>query len=123
MGNSLVKSQLEEVSSFLGTTVNALEEYLNAATQESLQREQSADEGGFPSDIPFHNPIASETSEHELTLLANTAVTFTHNLNKFPSVAFINSNGDMVLADVHYNSRNSITIRFNADFTGLMVLN
>ena len=29
MGNSLVKSQLEEVSSFLGTTVNVLEEYLN----------------------------------------------------------------------------------------------
>lgn len=79
--------------------------------------------GGFPSDTPFHNPIASETSEHELTLSANTAVTFTHNLNKFPSVTFINSNGDMVLADVHYNSRNSITIRFNADFTGLMVLN
>lgn len=49
MGNSLVKSQLEEVSKFLGTTVNDLEEYLNKTTQDSLQREQSADEDYYKS--------------------------------------------------------------------------
>jgi len=49
MGNSLVKSQLEEVSEFLGKTVDALEDYLNTTTYESLQSEQEADEEYYKS--------------------------------------------------------------------------
>ncbi|MBD3109728.1 YpuI family protein [Bacillus sp. AGMB 02131] len=49
MSNSLVKSQLEEVSEFLGTTVKDLEEYLNVTTKDSLLHEQNANEDYYKS--------------------------------------------------------------------------
>lgn len=79
-------------------------------------------EGGFPS-MPVYYPAAAETSEHSLYLTGGEPFAFQHNLNKYPSVTFIDENGDMVLADVHYDSRNSITVSFEEDFIGTMVLN
>lgn len=44
MGNTLVKSQLEDVKGFLETTVAQLEEFVNETTYSKLQEEKSGDE-------------------------------------------------------------------------------
>ncbi|RFU65586.1 YpuI family protein [Peribacillus glennii] len=44
MGNLIVKSQLEDVRSFLANTVDKLEQFLNEATISKLQQEKSGDE-------------------------------------------------------------------------------
>lgn len=49
--------------------------------------------------------------------------TFTHNLEKHPSVTVIDSAGSMVVGDINYNDINSITITFSAAFTGTVYLN
>ncbi|PLR99798.1 YpuI family protein [Bacillus sp. T33-2] len=41
MGNTIVKTQIEEVSGFLGNTVIKLEEFLNGTTLASMEAEQS----------------------------------------------------------------------------------
>ncbi|MDQ7863325.1 hypothetical protein RCO48_26705 [Peribacillus frigoritolerans] len=41
MGNTLVKSQLEDVKGFLETTVAQLEEFINETTYSKLQEEKS----------------------------------------------------------------------------------
>ncbi|WLR56485.1 DUF3907 family protein [Mesobacillus subterraneus] len=44
MGNTIVKTQIEEVKEFLADTVVKLENYLNVTTLEVLKQEQQADE-------------------------------------------------------------------------------
>ena len=44
MGNTLVKSQLEDVTLFLEQTVQTLEDYMNETTMERLMDEKSGDE-------------------------------------------------------------------------------
>lgn len=44
MGNTLVKSQLEDVASYLGKTVQILEAYLNDTTMNRLMSEKSGNE-------------------------------------------------------------------------------
>ena len=44
MGNTLVKSQLEDVTTFLEQTVQTLEDYMNETTMERLMDEKSGDE-------------------------------------------------------------------------------
>ncbi|UII54694.1 YpuI family protein [Cytobacillus spongiae] len=44
MGNTIVKSQLEDVSSFLQTTVQELEDFLNKTTLAALMNEKQGDE-------------------------------------------------------------------------------
>lgn len=44
MGNTIVKSQLVEVKSFLAATVEKLENFLNETTFSKLQQEKSGDE-------------------------------------------------------------------------------
>ena len=46
-----------------------------------------------------------------------------HNLNKYPSVVVVDSAGTEVESDVEYNTRNKITIRLNASFSGKAFLN
>lgn len=46
-----------------------------------------------------------------------------HNLNKYPSVVVVDSAGTEVESDVEYNTRNRITIRLNASFSGKAFLN
>lgn len=41
MGNTLVKSQLEDVKGFLETTVAQLEEFINETTYSKLQEEKA----------------------------------------------------------------------------------
>ena len=47
MGNTMVKTQLEDVKSFLETTVAQLEEFLNETTYSKLQAERSGEESYY----------------------------------------------------------------------------
>ncbi|MDQ0219041.1 DUF3907 family protein [Peribacillus cavernae] len=47
MGNTIVKSQLEDVRDFLGNTVDKLEQFLNEMTYSELQQEKSGDEAYY----------------------------------------------------------------------------
>ncbi|RSD27302.1 DUF3907 family protein [Mesobacillus subterraneus] len=49
MGNTIVKTQIEEVREFLAETVGTLENFLNAATLDNLQQQQQADEEYYKS--------------------------------------------------------------------------
>ena len=53
----------------------------------------------------------------------NTAVTITHNLNKFPSVTTVDSADNHVVGDVQHLNKNSFTITFTASFTGKVYVN
>lgn len=46
-----------------------------------------------------------------------------HNLNKYPAVSIIDSAGDEVEGNVHYDSINQITITFIGAFKGTATLN
>lgn len=47
----------------------------------------------------------------------------THNLNKYPSVSIVDTAGDEVIGEVHFNNANSITITFTAAFSGKAFIN
>ncbi|WP_153122709.1 YpuI family protein [Peribacillus tepidiphilus] len=47
MGNSIVKTQLEDVAAFLTETVQSLEDFLNETTYTMLQQEKSGDEAYY----------------------------------------------------------------------------
>lgn len=46
-----------------------------------------------------------------------------HNLNKYPAVSIIDSAGDEVVGNVHYDSVNQVTITFTGAFKGTATLN
>lgn len=49
MGNSIVKTQIEDVLSFLDSTVKTLEDFLNETTYSGLQQEKQGDENYYKS--------------------------------------------------------------------------
>lgn len=49
--------------------------------------------------------------------------TIVHNLGKYPAVAIIDSAGDLVHGDVHYDSTNQVTLTFGSAFSGTASLN
>lgn len=46
-----------------------------------------------------------------------------HNLNKYPAVSIIDSAGDEVIGNIHYDSLNQVTITFIGAFKGKATLN
>lgn len=44
--------------------------------------------------------------------------TILHNLNKFPSVTTVDSAGEKVMGNVHYDNKNQVTISFSGAFSG-----
>jgi hypothetical protein len=46
-----------------------------------------------------------------------------HNLNKYPSATVVDSGGNVNIGDITYDSKNQITIRFSAPFSGEAYLN
>lgn len=46
-----------------------------------------------------------------------------HNLNKYPAVSIIDSAGDEVEGNVHYDTLNQVTITFIGSFKGTAILN
>ena len=49
--------------------------------------------------------------------------TINHNLNKYPSVTVQDSAGSIVIGEITYNSKNTITLTFNGAFSGEAHLN
>ena len=46
-----------------------------------------------------------------------------HNLNKYPSTTVVDSGLNVNIGDITYDSKNQITIRFSAPFSGKAFLN
>ena len=47
----------------------------------------------------------------------------THNLDKYPSVTVVDSAGSVVIGDITYTSKSSLTVTFSAAFSGKAYLN
>lgn len=47
----------------------------------------------------------------------------THNLNKFPAVQIVDTAGDEVIGQVHFNNSNSLTITFTSALSGKAFIN
>ena len=47
----------------------------------------------------------------------------THNLDKYPSVTIVDSAGSVVMGDITYTSKSSLTVTFSAAFSGKAYLN
>lgn len=77
--------------------------------------------GGFDSSLPSYHPTMSDSCEYEVEEVES--ITITHNLNKYPSVTIIDSDGDVVLADIHHTSKSILTVTFVESFTGTIILN
>ena len=41
-----------------------------------------------------------------------------HNLNKYPNITIIDSAGTVVIGEIEYVSKNALTLRFSAEFSG-----
>lgn len=46
-----------------------------------------------------------------------------HNLNKYPSVSIVDSSGDQVEGEVHYDGVNALHVKFSAPFAGRAYIN
>lgn len=66
--------------------------------------------------------VADANYIHKQTEASNEWV-IVHNLNKYPAVSIIDSAGDEVEGNVHYDSINQITITFIGAFKGTATLN
>lgn len=60
--------------------------------------------------------------EYDQVVPASTWV-ITHGLGKFPSVTVVDSSGDTVFGDVHFNDTNTVTVTFSGAFSGVAYLN
>lgn len=78
-------------------------------------------------DIPFDRSLTIDidpgllvTDKHYThnQLIANATWTITHNLNKHPTVAVIDSANKVVIGDITYLSINSLRITFTSAFAG-----
>ena len=47
----------------------------------------------------------------------------THNLDKYPSVTILDSAGSVVMGDITYTSKSTLTVTFSAAFSGKAYLN
>lgn len=56
-------------------------------------------------------------------MIATNIWIITHNLGKYPSVTVVDSNNNVVVGDVLYNSDDQITVTFTAIFSGKAFLN
>lgn len=66
--------------------------------------------------------VADANYVHKQTESSNEWI-IVHNLNKYPAVSIIDSAGDEVEGNVHYDSVNQITITFVGAFKGTATLN
>lgn len=64
----------------------------------------------------------ADTYIHEQGVASDTW-TITHNLDKYPSVSVVDTADTIVVGDVQYISRNSLTVKFIAPFKGKAYLN
>ena len=81
------------------------------------------DQGNTGTEAQFVAALLSNSTFTFNQQVASSEWTITHNLNKFPSVTIIDSADSVVYGEVQYNSANSLTISFTADFSGKAYLN
>ena len=55
--------------------------------------------------------------------VASATWTVVHNLDKFPSVSIVDTAGDEVIGQVHFNNSNTVTITFTSAFSGKAFIN
>ena len=72
---------------------------------------------------PNQTIIKSDKNYTHTQTIASAEWEIVHNLNKYPTVAIIDSAGDEVIGDIKYNSINKITISFSGAFKGSATLN
>lgn len=53
----------------------------------------------------------------------SSAITVLHNLNKYPAVTVVDTAGDEVRGDVHYDSSNQVTVTFSSATGGTVYCN
>ena len=51
-------------------------------------------------------------------LSSSSTWTVMHNLNKYPNVTILDSAGTLVIGEIEYLSKNSLMLRFSAEFSG-----
>lgn len=66
--------------------------------------------------------VADKTYLHQQTVASDTWV-IVHNLNKYPSVAVIDSAGNEVIGEISYDDKNQVTLKFEGGFKGVATLN
>ncbi|MBQ5473334.1 MAG: hypothetical protein IIT65_01260 [Lachnospiraceae bacterium] len=66
--------------------------------------------------------VADKTYLHHQTVASDTWV-IVHNLNKYPSVAVIDSAGNEVIGEISYDDKNQVTLKFEGGFKGVATLN
>lgn len=66
--------------------------------------------------------VADKTFLHQQTVASDTWV-IVHNLNKYPSVAVIDSAGNEVIGEISYDDKNQVTLKFEGGFKGVATLN
>lgn len=81
------------------------------------------DQGNIGSEQDFIAALLVNTNFTFTQVNPETEWTIVHNLNKYPSVAVVDSGGSVVYGNVVYNSVNQITLSFNAGFSGKAYLN
>ncbi|MCR4800172.1 MAG: hypothetical protein K5860_06655 [Bacteroidales bacterium] len=71
----------------------------------------------------IYGTLFSDDKTRLYTVYGANTYTFNHGLGKYPSVSIIDENGNMVLADVHYDDMNTVTINWTELFSGTIVFN
>ena len=66
--------------------------------------------------------VADKTYLHHQTVASDTWV-IVHNLNKYPSVAVIDSAGNEVIGEISYDDKNQVTLKFEGGFKGAATFN
>ena len=71
----------------------------------------------------IHSANAGAPTKTQVHSITNSPMTITHNLGRFPSVAVIDDNKQVVLTSVEYKDSNSIIISWNGELKGFVYIN
>jgi hypothetical protein len=123
-------TQTDNQNNFAQYSIDSINESSNYSTLNVTFREGN---GSFIADKYYAMSFSPKgQSDKHLTwptdgslyqFTANTAVTITHELAKFPSVTTVDSAGSHLVGDVQHIDTNSFTLTFSASFQGKVYIN
>lgn len=102
-----------------GTVTNGLT--INSAGQVTVANANIT--GGQISDVTLSNVIITGSTYTFTQSVAAQVWTITHNLNAYPSVVYVDINGNEGYADVQYLNANTLTLTFSGATSGKAYLN
>jgi len=73
--------------------------------------------------VDLANIIAKAGTYSECFEIASDKWVITHNLGRYPSVTVVDNDNKVVVGDIKYDNTNTVTITFDAAFTGCAFLN